>query len=87
MAMTSSGVRIPRWRILAGAVALTATSFGVVALATPASADDPSGSTAVVECRSGIVTQGDVQTSSLSVTRIPSGSIPDVPGGCTVQPN
>ena len=87
MATTKRTVRLSRWRILAGTVALTATSFGVAAMATPASADDPSGPTAVVECRSGIVTQGDVQTSSLSVATIPTGSIPDVPGGCTVRPN
>ena len=87
MATTRNRVHLSRWRILAGTVAFAATSFGAAALAAPASADDPSGATAVVECRSGIVTQGDVQTSSLRVTAIPAGSIPDVPGGCTVRPN
>ncbi len=75
------------WRILVGSVALGAAALGLssggVAAAT-ASTDDPSG-TAVVECSSGIVTQGDVQTSSLFVAKVPAGEHPDIPGGCTVQ--
>ena len=74
-----------RWRILAGSVALAATSVGVAALATPASADDPHRDTVIVECDSGIVTQGDIQTSALSVTRVPADALTDVPGGCVVR--
>ena len=77
---------VNRWRILVGSVALGAAaarlSSGGIAAAT-ASTDDPSG-TAVVECTSGIVTQGDVQTSSLFVAKVPAGEQPDIPGGCTV---
>ena len=58
-------------------------SSGGVAAATAAT-DSPSG-TAVVECSSGIVTQGDVQTSSRFVAKVPAGEQPDIPGGCTVQ--
>jgi hypothetical protein len=39
----------------------------------------------VVECTSGIVTQGDIQTSSMVVTKIPAGEHPDLPGDCTVH--
>ena len=49
-----------RWAIPAGAVALGAAVLGVLALATPVFANDP-GPTRVLECRSGIVTQGDVR--------------------------
>jgi hypothetical protein len=65
-----------------GAAVLGLTSGGFPA--SSASTDDPSG-TAVVECSSGIVTQGDVQTSSLFVAKVPAGVHPDTPGGCTVQ--
>jgi hypothetical protein len=44
----------------------------------------PSG-TAVAECSSGIVTQGDDQISSLFVAKVPASELPDTPGGCTVQ--
>ena len=45
-----------------------------------ASTDEAPSSTAVVECSSGIVTNGDVQTSSLSVAQVPAGEHPDLPG-------
>ena len=69
--------------VVMGAAVMGASTGGVAAAAT-GSTDEPS-STAVVECNSGIVTQGDVQTSSLSVAVVPAGEHPDIPGGCTVQ--
>jgi hypothetical protein len=77
-------------RIMAGTAAL-----GVLALVTAgcgfpsgtaASADDPGNDTAIVECRSGVVTDGDVQTSSLSVTLVTAAQLPELPGGCSVVP-
>ena len=76
-----------RWRVLVGSVALGAAALGLSSCgfpATTAATDNPSG-TAVVECSSGNVTQGDVQISSLFVAKIPAGEHPDIPGGCTVQ--
>jgi hypothetical protein len=74
-----------RWGIPAGALALCAALLGVLALAAPAMADDPSGSH-ILECRSGIVTDGDVQMSSLSVTRVPAAQLPDTtPGDCSLR--
>ena len=85
--LPTPSVRAPRrrWRILAGTVALTATAIGVAAVATPASADDPHRDTVIVECSSGIVTQGDIQTSALSVARVPADALTDVPGGCVTR--
>jgi hypothetical protein len=77
--------RQQRWRILAGTVALGATAFGVASFAAPASATDPHRDTITVECTTGIVTQGDVQTSSMVVARIPSSALADVPGGCVTR--
>ncbi len=82
----SDSIHGNRWRILVGSVALGAAALGLsggVPAAT-ASTDGPSG-TAVVECSSGIVTQGDIQTSSLFVAKVPADALPDTPGGCTVQ--
>ena len=74
-----------RWGIPAGALALSAALLGVVALAAPAMADDPSGSR-ILECRSGIVTDGDVQMSALNVTRVPAAQLPDTtPGDCSLR--
>ena len=87
MASSDSKVRGNRWRILVSSVALGAAALGLSSVgiaAATASTDDPSG-TAVVECSSGTVTQGDVQTSSLFVAKVPAGEHPDIPGGCTVQ--
>ena len=77
--------RQQRWRILAGTVALGATAFGVASFAAPASATDPYRDTITVECTTGTVTDGDVQTSSMVVAKIPASALPDVPGGCVVR--
>jgi hypothetical protein len=82
----STKVHGKRWSILVGSVALGAAALGLSSCGFPsatAATQDPSGS-AVVECSSGIVTQGDVQTSSLFVAKVPAGEHPDTPGGCTV---
>jgi len=87
MASSDRKIRGNRWRVLVGTVALGAAALGLSSCGFPtttASTDEPSG-TAVVECTSGTVTQGDVQTSSLFVAKIPAGEHPDIPGGCTVQ--
>jgi hypothetical protein len=87
MASTGSKIHGTRWRLLVGSVALGAAALGLSSCgfpATTASTDVPS-DTAVVECSSGTVTQGDVQTSSLFVAKIPAGEQPDIPGGCTVK--
>jgi hypothetical protein len=79
-----------RWRVLVASAALGVAALGLSSCgfpsssATTTSTGDPS-STVVVECSSGTVTQGDVQTSSLSVTKVPASVQPDLPGGCTVQ--
>jgi hypothetical protein len=74
-----------RWAIPTGVVALSAAVLGVLALATPALADDPSDSR-VLECRSGIVTQGDVQMSASTATRVPAAQLPDTtPGDCSLR--
>jgi len=44
-------------------------------LAAPALADDPAPAhTSVVECRSGTVVQGDIETSSAVVLNVPAGT-------------
>ena len=78
-----------RWRILAGTMALGALSLvtaGVGLSEASASADDTHGGTAIVECRSGTVTDGDVQTSSMSATLVDAAHVPELPGGCSVTP-
>jgi len=87
MASNENGkIRGNRGRIRVGSVALSAAALslasGGVATAT-ASADNPS-VTAIVECSSGTITQGDIQTSSLFVATVPAGEHPEIPGGCTV---
>jgi hypothetical protein len=86
----TSKVRGQRWQILTGTVAIGALSLATAGCGFPSagarSAGDTTGDTAIVECRSGIVTDGDVQTSSLSVTKVPAAHIPDLPGGCSVTP-
>jgi len=88
MARRDSKVHGQRWRLLVGSVALGAAALGLSScgfpLTTAATDEAPSG-TVVVECSSGIVTQGDIQTSSMVVTKIPAGEHPDLPGDCTVQ--
>jgi hypothetical protein len=66
-------------------VALGATAFGVASFATPASATDPLRDTITVECTTGIVTQGDIQTSAMVVTKIPVSDFTGVPGGCVAR--
>ena len=74
-----------RRRILAGTVVLGATAFGVANFAAPASATDQDRDTITVECTTGIVTQGDVQTSAMVVTKIPASALADIPGGCVAR--
>jgi hypothetical protein len=74
-----------RWAIPAGALALSAAVLGVLALATPVFANDPSGPR-VLECHSGIVTQGDTQMSAATATRVPAAQLPDTtPGDCSLR--
>ena len=77
--------RFRQWRILAGTVALGATALGIASSAAPASATDPYRDTITVECTTGIVTQGDVQMSAMTVAKIPASALPDVPGGCVAR--
>ena len=88
MAIRDSKIR-GRWRLLVGSVALGAAALGLSSCgfpATSASTDEAPSGTQVVQCSSGIITQGDVQTSSLFVAKVPAGQpLPDLPGGCTVQ--
>ena len=62
--VSDSKIRGQRWRILVGSVALGAAALGLsscgVRRATTAATDEAPSSTAVVECSSGTVTQGDV---------------------------
>ena len=74
-----------KWRILVGTVALGATAFGVASIAAPASATDQDRDTIIVECTTGIVTQGDVQTSAMVVTKMPASALADIPGGCVAR--
>ncbi len=88
MANRDSKIRGRRWRLLVGSVALGAAALGLSSCgfpATTASIDEAPSGTAVVECSSGTVTQGDVQMSALFVAKVPAGDQPDVPGGCTVK--
>jgi len=85
MAIREQRIRGQRWRLLVGSVALGAAALGLTSCGFPtttASTDEAPSSTAVVECNSGIVTNGDVQTSSLFVAKVPAGEHPDLPGGC-----
>ena len=85
MAIREQKIRGQRWRLLVGAVALGAAALGLSSCGFPASSastDEAPSSTSVVECSSGTVTNGDVQTSSLFVARVPAGEHPDLPGGC-----
>jgi hypothetical protein len=88
MALREQKIRGQRWRLLVGSVALGAAALGLSSCGFPSSTattDEAPSHTAVVECDSGTVTSGDIQMSALSVTRIPAGEHPDVPGDCTVQ--
>jgi hypothetical protein len=88
MARRRSKVQGKSWRLLVASVALGAASLGIASCgfpATGASTDDISGTTAIVECSGGMVTQGDTTTSSLFVYKVPADSLSDTPGGCTVR--
>jgi hypothetical protein len=75
-----------RWRTIAAeSVMLGAAVFCIVSVATPALASDPSDDFAVVECRSGLVTDGDVQMSSLLAAKVPVTQLPEIPGECSVR--
>lgn len=85
MASREQKIHGQRWRLLVGSVALGAAALGLSSCgfpATTAATDEAPSSTAVVECSSGTLTNGDVQTSSLFVARVPAGEHPDLPGGC-----
>jgi hypothetical protein len=85
MVKREGGIRRPRWCLLVGSVALGAAAFGLSSCgfpATTASTDETPSSTAVVECTSGTVTQGDIQMSAQVVERMPASEHPDFPGGC-----
>ncbi len=61
---------------------------GSLLLAVPAFGAGGSSDTAhdtVVVCESGVVTKGDVQTSSAVAIRVPDGASVTVPGGCRVR--
>jgi len=76
-------------RLLAGTMALGALSLVAAGCGfheSSAPADDAGGGTAIVECRSGIETDGGIQTSSMSVTRVDAAHAPELPGGCSVTP-
>jgi hypothetical protein len=90
MASAKGSTRGTSWKLLVGSVVLGVAPFALMSggsTSATASAGDSSGTTAVVECSSGTITQGDVQTSSLLVVKVPASSIPDTPGGCTVRRN
>jgi hypothetical protein len=87
MAIREGKIRGKRWQLLVGSVALGAAALGLAGsgvASSTASADEAPSSTMIVQCSSGTITQGDVQTSSLSVTRVPASEHPDLPGGCSV---
>jgi hypothetical protein len=79
-ALTAPG-RTGRLRAWAS-VALGVTVLGLGSLATPAVADTGDPSPGVIECRSGVMTDGDVSMSALTVTRAPT-TLPTSPGDCS----
>ena len=88
MASRDSKIHGQRWRILVGSVALGAAALGLSSCgfpATTAATDEAPSNTAVVECSSGTITQGDIEMSSLFVAKVPAGEQPDLPGGCVVK--
>jgi poly(3-hydroxybutyrate) depolymerase len=74
--------------IAATAIALgSAAAFVVPALAS-AGTDTPAAPTAgghVLVCTSGVVQQGDIQTSSASATRVAEGDTTPPPAGCELK--
>src|SRR5262245_5845739 len=81
MAIREQKVHGLRWRLLVGTVALGAASLGLSSgvLAGSASADEAPSGTAIVQCTSGTVTNGDVQTSSSFVAKVPAGTHAELP--------
>ena len=86
-----SKVRGRRGRILVGTLALGAISLitlgSGIAVANGGSSDDSGNDTAIVECHSGTVTDGDIQMSAASATKVSRVELPDLPGGCSVTPS
>jgi hypothetical protein len=71
---------------LLGAASVAVLSLVAVGAssATGASSDDPKTDAVIVECRSDVVTNGDVSMSAMSVTRV--DAVPaEIPRGCRVQ--
>ena len=88
MARREQEIRGRLWRPSVGAVALGAAALGLTSCGVPgttATTDEAPSGTTVVECSSGTITSGDVQMSALSVTKVPAGEHPDIPGDCIVQ--
>ena len=88
MAIPEQKIRGQRWRLLVGSVALGAAALGLSSCGFPtttATTDEAPSGTAVVECSSGTITNGDVQMSALVVEKSPAGEHPDFPGDCTVH--
>jgi hypothetical protein len=77
-----------RRRILAGTLAVGALSLATAGCGFPAASavSGASGGTAIVECRSGVVTDGEIRTSSMSVTKVDATQVPELPEGCSVTP-
>ena len=62
-----------------------AAPLGVVSVATSALANNESGSR-ILECRSGIVTHGDIQMSVATATSVPTALLPDTTSGsCSLR--
>ena len=84
------GTRVP---LLVGTAAIGVLSLvgAGSASGTSAGTNDVTGagvtrqSAAIVECSSGIVTDGDIQTSSMSVTPVDAAPH-ELPGGCRIVP-
>jgi hypothetical protein len=89
MTAGSTKFRGTRWGVLAGSVALGVASIGITATALPSGATTGggNGTTSVVECRSGVETDGDVATASSFAVRVPADvHLPDtIPGDCVVS--
>ena len=84
----STKFRGRKWGVLVGSVAFGVASIGVAAAAIPSGATTgaTNGTTSVVECRSGVETNGDVSTASSYAVRVPAGQLPDtIPGDCVVS--
>jgi hypothetical protein len=72
--------------VLLGTAVIGMISLVAVAASTgTASSDDTRGGATVVECRSGVVTEGEVSMSALTVSRVEAAP-PELPGGCRVVP-